>query len=101
MNINEQKKIISEEMKKWVSVDTWHTLHPSDIERFNKGLKKCFERTNRAISEEVFEEAIFGMLKENERKQLKEEGSILKEHFQYYIDAVSHISDYYFDNKLY
>ena len=101
MNIEEQKKVIAEEMNKWVSLDTWHTLHQCDTERFNEGLKKCFERINGAISEDVFEEAIIGILKESDKDQLEEKDSMLKEHLQYYVDAVSHISSYCCDNDLY
>ncbi|WP_408951608.1 hypothetical protein [Lysobacter sp. Hz 25] len=54
MDIHELKTILDP----WLRVDTWHTGHPLDEERFHKALHSAFVRLNTPIAHEYFKTAI-------------------------------------------
>lgn len=42
----------------WVRVNTWHTGHPCDAERFHRALKSAFDTQGTSIGYDDFKEAI-------------------------------------------
>lgn len=49
---------LAKSMKSWVQVDTWHTTHPLDTERFNKAVAKAIADHGSQITYDDFKEAI-------------------------------------------
>lgn len=45
-------------LRAWMQVDTWHTGHPLDQQRFHVALKRAFRDLGSAISGADFQEAI-------------------------------------------
>jgi len=46
-----------------MKVDTWHTTHPLDEERFHKALNDCFQRAGKPIDFDSFKDAMTGLAK--------------------------------------
>ncbi len=49
---------LSECLKPWMQVETWHTNHPSDEKRFNKSINHAFSELGENIHSSDFEEVI-------------------------------------------
>lgn len=47
----------------WLRMDTWHTGHPKDDERFHRSLKSAFDDVGIHISSDDFRKAIIAGLK--------------------------------------
>jgi hypothetical protein len=50
----------------WLRVDTWHTRHPKDEERFHQALHVAFKELGYSIAYEQFYEAIHLTLSERQ-----------------------------------
>ncbi|SPO56159.1 conserved protein of unknown function [Pseudomonas sp. JV551A1] len=50
----------------WLRVDTWHTMHPKDEERFHQALHVAFGELGYSIAYEQFYEAIHRTLSERQ-----------------------------------
>ncbi|GAB1618509.1 hypothetical protein [Pseudomonas sp. ITEM 17296] len=48
----------------WLSVDTWHTRHPNDEERFYQALHVVFKKLGYSIAYEQFYDAIQAVIVE-------------------------------------
>ena len=42
----------------WLRVDTWHTFHPCDEERYHNALNEVFKNLGTGLDGELFSEAI-------------------------------------------
>jgi hypothetical protein len=51
--------------KPWLRVDTWHTGHPMDDQRFHSALKAVFDELSVQISPDDFRKTIAACLKEH------------------------------------
>ena len=51
-------------LKPWLRVDTWHTGHPMDDQRFHRVLKAAFDELGVQISSDDFSKAIVACLKD-------------------------------------
>ena len=60
MNIEKLKTALAP----WLRVDTWHTSHPLDEERFHHALKSAFDLLGTSISFDNFSEAMDLLAKE-------------------------------------
>ena len=54
MNIEE----LANSLKSWMQVDTWHTTHPLDSERFNKALSSTIDSHGLQITYDDFKDAM-------------------------------------------
>jgi len=54
MNIEE----LAKSLKPWMQVDTWHTTHPLDSERFHKALSSTIDSHGCQISYDDFKDAM-------------------------------------------
>ncbi len=54
MNISK----IQELLKPWMRVETWHTGHPKDEERFHKALHNCYQEMGQAIDYDTLKDAM-------------------------------------------
>jgi len=54
MNIESLKN----ELSPWLEVDTWHTSHPLDEQRFHQALKSTFDTLGASITFDNFKEAM-------------------------------------------
>jgi hypothetical protein len=55
---------IKEFLRPWIRVETWHSTHPSDQQRFHQALNQCFQQIGHAIDIDSFKEAIHGLANE-------------------------------------
>lgn len=55
---------LREALRPWISVDTWHTNHPCDRERFHKALHEAFSELGTGIDGFQFEEAMLELVDE-------------------------------------
>lgn len=49
---------LAKKLKPWMQVDTWHTSHPKDSERFHLALNSAFSEFGNSISYDDFKEAM-------------------------------------------
>lgn len=49
---------LAKSLEPWMQVDTWHTTHPLDKERFHKVLSNAFKEHGCQISYDEFREAM-------------------------------------------
>ncbi|SDR75922.1 hypothetical protein SAMN05216198_0322 [Halopseudomonas litoralis] len=49
---------MAEKLEPWMRVDTWHTTHPKDYERFHLALSAAFSEFGPAISYDDFKNAM-------------------------------------------
>ena len=49
---------LAPKLKPWMQVDTWHTSHPKDSERFHLALNSAFSELGSSISYDDFKEAM-------------------------------------------
>lgn len=61
MNIEKLKTALAP----WLRVDTWHTSHPLDDERFHRALKSAFDSLGTSIAFDDFREAMEQLAKEH------------------------------------
>lgn len=61
MNIEKLKVALSP----WLRVDTWHTSHPLDEQRFHHALKSTFDLLGTMIAFDDFREAMDALAKEH------------------------------------
>ncbi|WP_223590277.1 hypothetical protein [Pseudomonas sp. A-R-19] len=78
-------------LKPWLAIDTWHSNHALDEQRFHKALKSAFEKLGTPISFESFRKAIILGLseyRENDSKAFEndvESYAQLAEDISYYV----------------
>ena len=65
----------------WLKVDTWHTSHPYDDERFHRALKSAFDLLGTSITFDDFREAIEQLVKEHHPNILVSNRDALVEKF--------------------
>ncbi|EJN32546.1 hypothetical protein PMI35_01080 [Pseudomonas sp. GM78] len=84
-------------LKPWLRVDTWHTGHPMDDERYHRALHSAFEELDVNISTDDFRQAIALCLEEScpgDEKAFK--GAI-----EEFAQRAEYISSYLYDLKPY
>lgn len=82
-------------LKPWMQVETWHTVHPLDSERFHKALKTAIEAHESTLSYDDIKEAmelLAGQLYVN-----KYEASFLEEKIDHYSSNAETITSYLYD----
>ena len=55
---------IKESLRPWVQIETWHTGHPLDSQRFHNALSDVFELFGTQVSFNDFEEALTELVDE-------------------------------------
>lgn len=85
---------IQECLKPWMRVDTWHTGHPNDEERFHLALQQCFQRAGQAIDSDTLRDAMADLA---ERLHPKLESKYLASMIEKYAVNGEIISSYLFD----
>jgi hypothetical protein len=58
-------EILKVSLAPWLRVDTWHTFHPCDDERFHRALKSAFDSLGTPIEFDDFKEAMEQLAKEH------------------------------------
>lgn len=91
MNIED----LAKELKPWIQVDTWHTGHPSDDERFHKALSNAFNKFGNSISYGNFEDAIRHSVNEHYPNKFDEQ--FLNEAIEKFAENAETISSYLSD----
>ena len=88
MNMDQLKNAL----RPWMQVDTWHTSHPLDEERFHKALKNAFSILGTGIDGGHFQEAISELADEyhpsldpDYKENLVEDLSLRAEHIASYL----------------
>ena len=92
MNINNLKK----ELTPWLIVETWHTTHPCDCERFNRSLKSAFDSLDTPITFDDFMEAMMQLVKEHHPGMQ----AIHREDLEGFAMRAENISNYLRDNSI-
>jgi pyruvate dehydrogenase complex dehydrogenase (E1) component len=80
-------------LKPWLCVDTWHTGHPMDDQRFHRALKAAFDELGVQISSDDFRKAIVSCLKEHRPGDVKAFESDIEEFAQRSEDIASYLID--------
>lgn len=75
-------------------VDTWHTGHPKDEERFHFALQKCFQKVGQAIDSDTLRDAMTDLA---EHRHTKLESKYLASTVEQYAMKGEIISSYLFD----
>lgn len=77
----------------WLRVDTWHTLHPCDEERYHLALKRVFSIIGTQLDGEHFSEAItvvvedlYPNYEESYKEDLIQRFAIRSEHIANYLN---------------
>lgn len=60
MNIEQ----LSDKLRPWMQVETWHTTHPLDYQRFHKSLESAFLEYGSSISYDDLKEAMLLLAEE-------------------------------------
>lgn len=94
MNIEQ----LAEKLKPWMRVDTWHTTHPKDDERFHLALKSAFSEFGSAVSYDDFKEAMEYLSEELPSAKL--EAEYLAQTIERYALNAETISSYLSDVKI-
>jgi len=55
---------LAKSIRPWVQVDTWHTTHPLDTERFNKAVGAAISEHGSQITYDDFKEAMESLVEE-------------------------------------
>ena len=90
MNISE----IRDCLEPWMKIDTWHTIHPADEERFHKALHRCFQQAGQSIDFDSFKDVMTDLA---ERHYPKLESEYLEATIDRYAQKAETISSYLFD----
>lgn len=80
-------------LKSWLRVDTWHTGHPTDDQRFHRALKAAFDELGVQISSDDFRKAIVAYLKEHRPGDVGAFESDIEEFAQRAEDIASYLFD--------
>jgi len=94
MNIEQ----LAEKLKPWMQVDTWHTAHPKDTERFHLALKSAFSEFGNSIGYDDFKDAMEHLSKELPSAKLGTE--YLTQTIERYASKAETISGYLSDVKI-
>lgn len=94
MNIEQ----LAEKLKPWMQVDTWHTTHPRDYERFHLALNSAFSEFGTSINYDDFKDAMLYLSKELPSTKL--EAEYLTQTIERYASSAETIANYLFDVKI-
>lgn len=94
MNIEQ----LAEKLKPWMQVDTWHTTHPRDSERFHLALKSAFSEFGNSIGYDDFKDAMEHLSEELPSAKL--EAEYLAQTIERYASSADTISSYLSDVKI-
>tara|TARA_R110001583_G_scaffold194938_1_gene367728 strand:- start:681 stop:974 length:294 start_codon:yes stop_codon:yes gene_type:complete len=81
-------------LEPWMRVDTWHTTHPMDEERFHKALHRCFQQAGQSIDFDSFKDAMTDLA---QRLHPKLGSEYLESTIDRYAQNAETISSYLFD----
>lgn len=85
-------------LRPWVQVDTWHTNHPCDDKRFHEAVKNAIDSyPESCLSYEDYKEAIESLV--NEIYPEKYESTFIEDKIDKYSERADTISSYVFDTK--
>ncbi|MGE8149816.1 hypothetical protein ACQKP5_01015 [Pseudomonas vancouverensis] len=84
-------------LKPWLRVDTWHTGHPMDDQRFHRALKAAFDEIGVQISADDFRQAIVSCL----RGQRPEDEEAFENEIDEFAQRGEDIASYLIDLKPY
>ncbi len=88
---------LAEKLKPWMQVDTWHTTHPRDSERFHFALSSTFSEFGNSISYDDFKDAMEYLSEELPSAKL--ETVYLAQTIERYASSAEAISSYLSDVK--
>lgn len=88
---------LAEKLKPWMQVETWHTTHPKDSERFNKALDSAFLTFGFSIGYDDFKDAMECLAEELPSGNL--EKGYLEKTIERYASNAEIISSYLYDTK--
>ena len=89
---------LAEKLKPWMQVDTWHTTHPKDCERFHKALHSAFAEFGSAITYDDFKDAMEYLSESLPSAKL--EAGYLEQTIERYASNAETISSYLSDTKI-
>lgn len=89
---------LAEKLKPWMQVDTWHTTHPRDSERFHFAISSAFYEFGNSISYDDFKDAIEYLSEEFPSTNL--EAEYLAQAIERYASSAEAISGYLSDVKI-
>ena len=81
----------------WLKVDTWHTSHPLDDQRFHRALKSAFDMLGTSIAFDDFKEAMVLLAKEYHPNM---QASYLEELAEKFAQRAENIGGYLHDNSI-
>ncbi len=93
MNIKKLKTSLAP----WLRVDTWHTAHPLDDERFHHALKSAFDSLGTSITFDDFKESMEQLAKKHHPKLQACYRDVLVEKFA---QRAEEIASYLHDNAI-
>lgn len=89
MDIEKLKNLL----KPWLALDTWHTGHPLDDQRFHRALKSAFDVLGVHLSSDDFRKAIVLGLNEYRSGDAKAYEADVEEYAQRGEDIASYLID--------
>lgn len=87
---------LKEALRTWMIVDTWHTNHPLDDERFHKALRNAFSELGTGIDGGNFEEVMHELANEYHPNWDQDHKDKLVDNFAI---RAEHIASYLHDTK--
>lgn len=87
---------LKEALRPWMGIETWHTLHPLDEQRFHKSLKSVFTELGTSIDGSEFQEVMYELANEYHPDWNQGHKDKLILHFALRAES---ISSYLFDTK--
>lgn len=84
--------VLKEQLKSWLCIDTWHSLHPCDNKRFHIALNNAFTQLGNAISYDDFHGAMMELAQEYNYEHRERE-------LEYFAGRAENISNYLFDTS--
>lgn len=90
MNLSKLKELL----RPWMQIDTWHTNHPLDDQRFHKALKSAFDTLGLQLSFDDFQEVMLELAEEHSPKMSSDYRAEEVEKFAW---RAEHISSYLSD----
>jgi hypothetical protein len=93
MNIENLKTALAP----WLRVDTWHTSHPLDEQRFHHALKSAFDLLGTSIAFDDFREAMLQLAKVHHPNM---QASYREELVEEFAKQAENIGSYLYDNSI-
>lgn len=91
MRMDMDSEKLNSALEPWIRLETWHTFHPTDGERFHRAVRAAIESVGPSITKENFEDAILELAKKYHPSVL---ASQCTEDSDYWSQRAGHIASF-------